>query len=231
MTVALLSAEECKRLLFLHMRLECVGIDVRGDMVRIPGDEPDGIARLYLAKIPGDVFYAYRFDVPLDIRSQIDVLSVETRLHDHGRVKQILEAHAPCMHVHYGRSYVFPAIPPKNDYPDVIEVDEFSQSLFDLFEPPGGKQAHAVFAVLKDGKIVSACQSSRENERAGEAWVRTSPEYRGRGYARQVVSAWAVSLLQQNKTPFYSHVNNNLASKGLAESLGLVQYISDTGYE
>jgi predicted GNAT family acetyltransferase len=91
-----------------------------------------------------------------------------------------------------------------------------------------GKEA---FAVLVDGEIVSTCESSRENEQAGEAWVRTLESFRRRGFARQVTAAWGHWLMQRGKVPFYSHVSANQASRAVAQSLGLVQYIEDAGYE
>jgi predicted GNAT family acetyltransferase len=81
-----------------------------------------------------------------------------------------------------------------------------------------------------DGQIVSTCQSSRENDLAGEAWVRTLESYRRRGYARQVTAAWGSWLRQHGKTPYYSHRWDNLASQAVAQSLGLIQYIADAGY-
>lgn len=84
-----------------------------------------------------------------------------------------------------------------------------------------GSFAEQVFGIERDGKIVSACVSVRENGHCGEAWVYTDPGYRKRGFARQVVSAWAQTTIQAGRLPFYSHKIENLLSAGLANSLGL----------
>ncbi len=69
--------------------------------------------------------------------------------------------------------------------------------------------------------IVSACVSIRENEKCGEAWVYTNPQYRHQGFAKKVVSTWARSLMDAGKVPFYSHKITNVASSSLARALGL----------
>jgi RimJ/RimL family protein N-acetyltransferase len=113
--------------------------------------------------------------------------------------------------MHEGKSYIFPNTITPLDYPDV----EFSE---------------AAACIVRDGEIVSSCQSSRENASAAEAWVFTHPDYRGRGYARQVTMAWGHRLQKQSKIPFYSHHRTNLASEAVARSLRMIQYITDVGY-
>ena len=73
--------------------------------------------------------------------------------------------------------------------------------------------------------------TSQESDQAAELAVETEPEYRRRGYARQVVAAWATHVLQENKVAFYSHEVDNTASEALARSLGVVQYAVVTTYE
>ena len=89
---------------------------------------------------------------------------------------------------HY-KTYVFPSIPgidrdvhclSKNDQ----KVKTFG---FDGF-------AEQVYVIEREGRVVSACVSTRENEKCGEAWVFTAPEYRHQGF-QKVVNAWAGSLM------------------------------------
>lgn len=84
-----------------------------------------------------------------------------------------------------------------------------------------GGFAEQVHAIERDGRIVSACVSAKENDRCGEAWVYTDPEYRHQGFAPKVVSSWAGDMMQAGKVPFYSHKFDNLASAQLAKRLGL----------
>jgi RimJ/RimL family protein N-acetyltransferase len=84
-----------------------------------------------------------------------------------------------------------------------------------------GDFAEQVYALERDGRVVSACVSIRENDRCGEAWVYTDEKYRKQGFARQVAGAWAQGMLNADKVPFYSHKIDNMASAGLAKHLGL----------
>ena len=79
--------------------------------------------------------------------------------------------------------------------------------------------------MIVEGEIVSTCESSRENGEAAEAWVRTLPPFRGRGFARQVTAAWAMHAHTRGKLPFYSHREDNLASRAVARGLGLDEFI------
>lgn len=81
--------------------------------------------------------------------------------------------------------------------------------------------AEQVYAIERNGKIVSACVSIRENEFCGEAWVFTELEHRNLGFAQKVASAWAHGLISTGKVPFYSHKIENLASANLAKRLEL----------
>lgn len=116
---------------------------------------------------------------------------------------------------HY-RTYIFPSMPSSSIevrclFKNSSRVKEFG---FDGF-------AEQVYVIERDGRLVSACVSTRENETCGEAWVFTAPEHRYQGLAQNVVSAWARSLMRAGKIPFYSHKIDNVASANLAKKLGL----------
>jgi predicted GNAT family acetyltransferase len=51
--------------------------------------------------------------------------------------------------------------------------------------------------------------------------VYTDEAYRHQGFAQKAVNAWAGSLMEQGKVPFYSHKIENAASRNLAKKLGL----------
>ena len=116
---------------------------------------------------------------------------------------------------HY-KTYVFPSMPA--DQPDVgcLSQDDPRVKAFGFND-----FAEYVYAVERDGRIVSACVSARENEQCGEAWVYTDPGYRNQGLAQRAVKAWGRSLLARGKVPFYSHKIENRASANLARKLGL----------
>ena len=66
-----------------------------------------------------------------------------------------------------------------DDYPDAVRLTEAHRDLIEEYDARIEPVRNAVFAVIADGRIVSTCESSRENDTAAEAWVRTLPEYRG----------------------------------------------------
>jgi RimJ/RimL family protein N-acetyltransferase len=82
-------------------------------------------------------------------------------------------------------------------------------------------------ALIEDGVAVSLCHSSRLTDRAAEAGVETATEYRGRGYAAAVVSAWSRAIRASGRMPLYSTTWHNHASQAVARRLGLVQYGTD----
>jgi hypothetical protein len=92
----------------------------------------------------------------------------------------------------------------------------------------GGFAEH-VYAVERDGKIVSACVSTRENQFCGEAWVFTAEAYRNQGFARQTVLAWGKAMLNAGKVPFYSHKIENITSANLAKRLELKSVFEEIG--
>jgi len=171
-----------------------------------------------------------RHNLPAHLRGALMKLSPELAFHDPGKIKAILAADAPCPEVWTGRSYTFPALRAE-DYPSsVVRLSEAQRDLIVKYDPNLNPSQVTVCAMLADGKIVSACVSSRENAIGAEAWVQTLPAYRRRGYARQVTTAWAFHLQQEGKIPFYSHHSDNLPSHALAHSLGLKWFMSDVAY-
>jgi len=129
-----------------------------------------------------------------------------------------------------GASYTFPHTLTLSDYPDIIRLDGSDRNATERYESQVAGLKRPIYAIVLDERIVSTCTSSRENETAGEAWVRTLPEFRRHGFARQVTAAWAHGLQQQGKIPFYSHSSDNLASRALARSLRLVQFVAGVSY-
>lgn len=221
-------------LLSRHLELECIGLDRRGRMVPIPGPFPDEISRVYVARDSSGYHRLYRYDLPTAVCATIETLAPEEILADPNVVLPLLAAHAPCEDVWVGVSYTFPETLKPTDYPDAVTLDHRrsrkAREQIQMYDPELLARPWPVSAVIRDGIIVASCVSARENGRAGEAWVRTHPAYRRRGYARQVTAAWAKRLLSLGKIPFYSHRLDNPGSAGVARSLGLQPFIQDVGY-
>jgi predicted GNAT family acetyltransferase len=69
------------------------------------------------------------------------------------------------------------------------------------------------------GDVVARAFSARENSRAAELSVETTPAHRRRGFARQVAAAWAADVVSSDRIAFYSYDFANAASAALASSL------------
>jgi GNAT superfamily N-acetyltransferase len=183
-------------------------IDASGDLRPLPGKES---ALFTISRHAGGHTSFYRHDLPHHIRRQIEALDPETALQDHEAVRRILGRYAPCDAVFAGKGYHFARVPSSAEFPDAVYRD-------------------GCYVILVDGKPVSWAWTADESEQAAELAVETVPKYRRRGYARQVVAAWAAHVLEEGKVAFYSHKVGNTASEALAHSLGVVQYALTTTY-
>jgi len=81
--------------------------------------------------------------------------------------------------------------------------------------------------LVAGGSVVSSATILWESDRFAEVGVSTAATYRRRGYARVVVGALLLSVLDRGLTPLYIADKRNLPSLALAASLGL----APTGHE
>ncbi len=215
----------------LHLSLECKGIDAANRVYRIPGPDPDPIHRVYVIRhAQGETFF-FSADLQEKLRRKLLRIPARDYFDAPERIKAALAEGGLCEGMHIGRSYFFPPEISPRDFLGVTPVSRLDPEVVGRYDRGLRDSGKEAFAILVDGEIVSTCESSRENEQAGEAWVRTLEGFRRRGFARRVTAAWGYWLMQQGKVPFYSHVWENQASRAVAQSLGLVQYIEDAGYE
>ncbi len=84
-----------------------------------------------------------------------------------------------------------------------------------------------IAVVVADGAATAACYSSRLTAVAAEAGVGTEMPYRGRGYASDVVRAWAAGVRASGRQPIYNTTWTNKASQAVARKLGGVQFAVD----
>ena len=81
--------------------------------------------------------------------------------------------------------------------------------------------------LIEKGRAVSICRSVRITRVAHEAGVETLPDFRGRGYAMDVVAGWARVVHSMGAIPLYSTSWENTASQALAKKLHLMQFGAD----
>ena len=200
-------------LIHIQLELECIGADASNVLFRIPGDNPDDVARCYAAHHTTGYVTFVRGDVGPSIANAVRALSPQQVFEDIETVKRILGGEtASQVQVSAFRAYCFQKLPAPDEYADVVgEGDRF--------------------AIRVGGELVSWAQSSRSNSRASELATETKPDYRRRGYARQVCAAWARHQLEQGKIAFYSHRSENIASQALASSLGVLHFVDGVNYE
>ncbi len=207
-----------RQLLELQLELECVWVKPGSTLVPFPCPNPDPPPRLLVVRHDHTEALYFRHDLLGHVREQLAGLSPGQAAEDEEAVKAILAQQAPCNEVGHFKAYVFPETMALRAYSSAIRL------------PEANEIGTPVFGIITDGRVVSACSSSRENDRSAEAWVWTEPEYRGRGYAAQATSAWARDLQQRGKVPFYSHRWDNLASQAVAQKLGLRSFLTAVGY-
>lgn len=187
------------RLLQIHLELECITFDHRGDLIFLPCPDPDYRPRVYIGHHPDGYVTLFHHDLAPALRDEINVFSPEAIFQEPERVQQILEREAPSETLWRGKSYLFQERITPDLFPDVTRIDHAQSGLFAdasrIIEQP-------TFAVVRAGEIVSACDSTRENKQAAEAWVRTNEDFRRRGYARQTVLHGQRICKPKTKSPF-----------------------------
>lgn len=82
-------------------------------------------------------------------------------------------------------------------------------------------------ALVEGNRAVSVCRSTRVTAEAHEAGVETLPDFRGRGYAKEVVAEWTRLVLAAGAPPLYSADWENTSSQAAARKLHLACYGAD----
>jgi RimJ/RimL family protein N-acetyltransferase len=82
-------------------------------------------------------------------------------------------------------------------------------------------------ALMEENRAVSVCRSVRITAEAHEAGVETLPDFRGKGYGKDVAAAWAVLVQAAGVIPLYSTSWENAASQAVARKLHLKCYGAD----
>ena len=210
--------------------------DRRGRMVQV--NEPDGKAapRFFLGRTAMGKVWRFRNDIDDELanelasacRREAEGDDFEAPPHGATPYEKLLARSAPIQRREAGPAYRFPeelatpsgtvAITPEN-------IDLLRPHLEDWLGDIALRQ-HAM-AFLVEGRAVSVCCSVRIAPIAHEAGVETAKEFRGRGYASRVVSAWANAVRGAGRIPLYSTSWENRASLGVARKLGLVRFGSD----
>jgi len=197
---------DVEHLIQVQLELECIKINADGFLERVPCSNPDDIGLLQVYRSGNKYFLYFRADVRASVIDRVCSFPPKMIFNDRRCIEEIFAEAFPGTVAKAFHTYLFPHNLSREQAKDVVVIERNGQR---------------VFAVVRDGQVVSSCWSVRENAQAGECYVFTEPEYRCRGYARQTVIAWAHSLQAAGKLPFYSHEEDNMASRAVAKALGL----------
>jgi hypothetical protein len=204
-----------------------------------PDDPPP--PRLYLGRTQSGHLWRFRHDLP-----ETSIAELETVLRSEPVVANLsqpprclpallvtLERDAPLAGTWSGPAWRFPDEIPAPEH----EVVRITTANDDLVRPVFPSLADDLpwcqpcLAIVADGRLASLCFSSRNTPIAAEAGVETVEEFRGRGYAPAVAAAWGQAVHAEGRIPLYSTSWENLASRSVARTLGLVLYGADFSIE
>jgi GNAT superfamily N-acetyltransferase len=218
------------RALFTHderSRLLCVN-EPGGDVVPAP--------RLFVGRTQSGNVWRFRSDLPESLIEELEALCADESagVEFGGKPRNVeayvrlLEGHAPVCDMEAGPAYQF------------VEYVEPSRPLHSVTEASAGllrggfeelidelPDWQPFVAVVLDGRAVSVCRSVRITRAAHEAGVETLPDFRGKGYAKDVTAGWARLVQSAGATPMYSTSWENSASQAVAKRLRLALYGAD----
>lgn len=207
--------------------------------VNEPGSAVAPAPRFFLGRTRAGNVWRFRADLPESLTEELGSLCAdepplntefdEPPRHAESYVR-LLETDAPVKKVSKGPAFYFPEnIAPSRQSVAVTEKDaERLQGGFEelIAELPAWQP---FVALIEDGRAVSVCRSVRITPEAHEAGVETLPDFRGKGYAKDVTAEWARRVLAVGALPLYSTSWENKASQALARKLRLEYYGADFG--
>ncbi len=218
------------RALFTH--------DARSRLLSVndPWGESHAAPRLFLGRSRMGNLWRFRADLSESLVAELESLCADEPAgaesgsaprHAEAYVR-LLDAHAPVRRQRAGPAYHFTEYPePSRSLLAVTEAnaERLRGGFEELLEELPARLPF--LAVVEKGRAVSVCRSVRVTPAAHEAGVETLPDFRGRGYARDVTAGWARLVSDGGSLPLYSTSWENTASQAVAKKLRLTMYGSD----
>lgn len=203
-------------------------------------NEPGGVGapapRMFFCRARAFNLWRFRADIPQALAEELGALCADEPVgaefdcaprHEESYTR-LLESHAPVSAREAGPAYYFDEyVEPSGQLLTITEADaELLRGGFEEFaeELPTWQPFVALF---EGGRAVSVCRSVRITPAAHEAGVETLPEFRGRGYAKEVTAGWARLVRSTGALPMYSTSWDNAASQAVARKLRLTMYAAD----
>ena len=181
-------------------------VAMHGDTIRVTPDNSDNVPRVAIARHAKGYEMLFREALPVEERDRFVQIGAE-------RLLSLSDDEISMLSVSAGRAYrvvdccwyCITRIPEESEFPDVVQHD--------------GR-----YVIERDGQDVAEAWACESGSRAAEVEVKTMEEYRRRGFARQVVAAWAYATRREGKIAYYSHLTSNAASRALVANLGGVWF-------
>lgn len=218
------------RALFTH------NADSRLLYVNEPGGTTIPAPRLFLGRTQLGNVWRFRADLPQSLIEELDTLCADepTRLafneppRHFERYVRLLEQHAPVQGISGGPAYHFAEYTePSREL--IVITEQNAETLRDGFEDwiTAVPTWQPFVALIEENRAVSICCSVRITPEAHEAGVETLPDFRGKGYAKDVVAHWAHLVRDAGALPLYSTSWENTASQAVTRKLRLKLYGAD----
>jgi len=201
--------------------------------------EPGGGApapRLFLGRTREGNLWRFRADLPEILIEELEALCVDEPVGKELRSKprhfeayvRLLETHAPVQKLWMGPAYQFTEyFEPSRHLLAITETNaEMLRGGFEelVAELPDWQP---FLAIVEESRVISVCRSVRITPDAHEAGVETLHDFRGKGYAKDVVAGWARLVQSMGAIPLFSTSWENTASQAVAKKLHLVPYGAD----
>lgn len=202
--------------------------DSRQRIVAINQFDGGRMPRFHLARGRCGKLAGFRADLPDDLIGALNTLidqepeSLARLPEKRSEYLALLAADEPIAEIWEGPVYALPERLP--DVTDVVDINAANQR---LLQPkmadwlPDVAHRRPFVAAIEDGQAVAVCASVRISALSHEAGVETAPDYRRRGHAARVVTAWARQVRALGAEPVYSTSFENAASQRVAASLGM----------
>ena len=204
--------------------------------VNEPGEPNTPAPRFFLGKTSLGNLWRFRADLTETLIEELQTLCLDEPVsvdykgepRHYAAYLNLLELHAPVHNIIQGPAYHF--INPKEPSSPLESITSANADMLqDGFDEPIPELAkwQPFLALIKNGRAVSVCRSVRISPKAHEAGVETLPNYRGRGYAADVVLGWTHMVQTMGVVPMYSTSWSNQALQAVAKKLGLVMFGTD----
>lgn len=201
-----------------------------------PGGETIQAARMFLGRTRARNVWRFRADLPNALCEELSALCADEPVIENfdeppryfEKYARLLEQHAPVWETDSGPAYCFTEYPTLSK-PVVAVTENNAKVLRGGFEDLISELPtwQPFVALIENDRAVSVCRSARITTEAHEAGVETLPNFRGKGYAREVTAEWARLVRASGALPLYSTAWKNLASQAVARKLNLKCYGAD----